>query len=302
MSLQMLRQCAQRFGALAAFGVIAPTALATGPLPSLGPASDFAVLALGGSMSTFGQATINSSTSIIGDVGYGAYVQSTTNQKVDSFIGAAWVHSTANFTYTAATYQPTGGILIGIGGPGDPIDGKLNAATAMVINAGPAFAALSPTLSLGALASDQVIASTGDVNVISLSSLSYNNNTLTLQSRAGHTDFFVFNVAGNFDFSQSDVLLSGTDASHVLFNFTGASAAITVNKSNTTFNGTLLAPYIGQSIIYHNPASFNGAIYGYNIALHSDFNINHAGFVPAPAAGWLIGAAGLLGSRRRRLA
>ena len=59
------------------------------------------------------------------------------------------------------------------------------------------------------------------MNVISLSSLTYNSNTLTLQSRAGHTDTFILNIAGDFSFAQSDILLSGTDASHVLFNFTG---------------------------------------------------------------------------------
>lgn len=300
MKLNMYRH-AVGAGSLVALGLLASPALATGPLPSLAPASDFAILALGGTISANGQATINSSTSILGDVGYGAYTSSTTNQKVDLLVGTVWVSSTANFSYTPATYAPTGGIRFGTGLAGDPVDAKLNAATAIAISMGPIFGALTPTLSLGALSSNAVITSTGDVNVISISSVSYNSNALTLHSRPGHTDTFVLNVSGNFDFAQSDILLSGTDASHVLFNFTGANAQITVNKSNTTFNGTILAPLIGQSVIYHNPATFNGAIYAYNINLHSDFNINHAGFVPSPAGAWLLGAAGLMGLRRRRV-
>src|SRR5437868_5484871 len=56
--------------------------------------------------------TINSGTNLIADVGYSSGVTSNTNQKIDHFTGTAYVHSNvSSFVYTAATYQPTGGIV-----------------------------------------------------------------------------------------------------------------------------------------------------------------------------------------------
>ena len=283
-----------------AVGLGSNAAFATGP--NLGSAADFAILGLGGTASSHGSVIINSSTSINGNVGYGAYTQSGTNQKVDVFNGSALVHSTASFSYTTATFSPTSGVWIGTGLPGDPVNITLMDATASATAAGAAFSSLTPTLTLGAVNGNTVVNSTGDLNIISISSLSFNSNTLTLHSRPGFTDTFVFNISGNFAFAQSTVLLQGTDAGHVLYNFTGTNSNILINKATTVFNGTVLAPLIGQSVIYHNPATFNGAIIAYNIDVHSDFNLNHVGYVPSPGSASLLGLAGVAAARRRRRA
>ena len=76
------------------------------------------------------------------------------------------------------------------------------------------------------------------------------------------------------DFSSSAINLTGIGAGQVLFNFPNASA-ITLNKAENQFRGTILAPL--GTVEYHNPAVFEGAIIAHSIYLHSDFNMT---FVP----------------------
>jgi hypothetical protein len=77
-----------------------------------------------------------------------------------------------------------------------------------------------------------------------------------------------------------------------------------VNKDTSVFNGTILAPF--GAITYHNPATFNGRIIGYQLTLHSDFNITSPPppAVPEPATWSLMllgfGAIGVAMRRRRR--
>ena len=290
----------------------------------LGAAGNFTVLGLANQACAgcaTATVTINSATSIIGNVGYSAGVVSTTNQKVKTFSGTSFVAGTADFQHKAATYQPTGGIRIGTANPNVAPFGSVNdflaQANADALAASAAAAALAPTTGpLGNVSNNLTINSTGDVNVIPLSSLSYNNNTLTLSSRSGRNDHFIFNISGagdhTFDFAQSVISFggTGTTADHVLFNFTGgthsALTGININKSRSVFNGTILSPF--GNVTYHNPASFSGAIIGYRINLHSSFNISQSSFVPPPTASipepgaWLlmIGGLGFVGARLRR--
>ncbi len=214
-----------------------------------------------------GNFTINSSKNLIADVGYSGNVTSNTNQKIDNFIGTSYVHSQVNsFIYTAATYQPTGGIVQNSAVD----DALLDASNANAISTSANFAALIPSYSFGAVTTNKTINSVGHNTVVAMSSLNYNSNILTLNGTAGVDDGFIINVAGNFDFSQSQIMLNNVRAERVIFNFPNASN-ITVNKSSNIFRGTILAP-IGN-VIYHNPASFEGSIIALNIAVHSDFNL-----------------------------
>lgn len=110
-------------------------------------------------------------------------------------------------------------------------------------------------------------------------------HTITLCGDA--SDYFLINVTGDFQFSQSVIqLASGVTASHVLWNFPSTTAYtrnILINKSTTVWTGTILAPNLpkGVSVEYHNPAEFNGAIIANNVTVHSDFNLNTVPFQPS---------------------
>ncbi len=263
---------------------------------SLGQAADFVILGLEN-----GTVTINSATSIIGNVGYSAGVVSTTNQKVDTFTGTVFVHSTATFSYTAATFVPSGGFMYGPGA----VDTKLNQANIDALSASSMAAALAPTHVLPPLGDNDnvVINSLGAVNVVSLPSLDYKEDVMELVSRPGFTDTFIINVAGNFEMDASEIKLTGLSPGNVLFNFPNAST-IDINKAENIFRGTILAP-VGD-VEYHNPATFTGAIIAKYIDVHSDFNISNDPFIPPPIgnipepATWVLVAMGILGALTRR--
>ncbi len=219
-----------------------------------------------------GNFTINSSTNLIADVGYSRNVTSTTNQKINNFTGTAFVHSlVTSFIYTAATYQPTGGIV-----RNDPgADAQLDAANANAIAVSSNYAGLTPNFTYGAVNSNTTINSVAHNTVVQMSSLNYNSMVLTLNGTTGSDDGFIINVLGSFDFSQSRVQLNNVRPERVIFNFPNPSS-ITVNKSSNVFRGTILAPT--GSVIYHNPASFEGSIIALNIAVHSDFNLTQRSY------------------------
>jgi hypothetical protein len=206
---------------------------------------------------------INSATSIVGNVGYSSFVTSTTNQKVQSFTGTAYVHSTANFTYTPATFQPSGGII-----KGGAADALLNQANSDVASAAAFFASLPSNGSLGPVNTNLNLTASGPINVFDVTSWNYNSNTLTLNGSAN--SLFVFRITGGLSWAQSQTVLNGIQSGNVVFYFTNASPVV-VNKSPTVFNGVILAP--NAFVTYHNPAAFNGAIIAENIDVHSDFNI-----------------------------
>ncbi|MDX2225077.1 MAG: hypothetical protein SFV21_20135 [Rhodospirillaceae bacterium] len=276
-------------------GWLSPAAQAA---PFLASVSNFVVFGLAG-----GDVTINSATSISGNVGYAANVTSTTNQKVDSFTGGVFVHSTATFNYTPATFAPSGGITVG-----GVANTQLNQANADALAAAGIMAGLASThASLGNVVDNQNVAvnSLGALNVIPIASLKHKEDTFTITG--GANDVFVFNVAGNWDYDNSQIVLNGVNANNVFFNFLSAAAEIAIGKAGTVFQGTILAPQ--GSIDYHNPASFTGRIIGLDINLHSDFNIA-APFDPppppsVPAPGSLVlfalGLLGLLVARSRHM-
>jgi choice-of-anchor A domain-containing protein len=247
--------------------LLAGAAASRGDSINLGAAGNFGILGLNN-----GTVTINSATSITGDVGYSNGVVSNTNQKVDSFNGTVYVHSGATFNYTPATFNPSGGFVIG-----GAADGLLNQANSDALSASSTYFGLGVTQTLGAINDTSVLVnSTGAVNVISISSINLNSDHFTINSRAGFNDLFIFNVTGSFDWSQS--IADGTALpGNILWNFPNASS-INVNKQATVFEGTILAPT--GSVIYHNPATFTGSIVALNIDLHSDFNMSQP---PVPA-------------------
>ncbi|MEP2775000.1 MAG: ice-binding family protein [Luteolibacter sp.] len=257
---------------------------------SLGSASGFGLLGLEN-----GTVTINSATKLVGNVGYSKGVVSNINQKVESFRGSALVHSKASFSYTAASFQPSGGIQ-----KGAATDSRLDSANQDVLLLAQNLSGLTATQSVGFLNDNdsRTFVSTGSLNVIDISGVNYLEDSLTLQSRSGLTDTFILRVAGNFRFSASSVILEGLTASNVMFYFPNESK-ILIENAATTFNGTILAP-MGW-VEYQSPGSYNGSIIAKNINLQSALNHTQVNFVPEPSAAFfgVIGAA-LLVLRRKR--
>jgi hypothetical protein len=228
----------------------------------LGEAASFGLLGLEN-----GNFTVNSGTNLTANVGYSRGVVSGINQKVKNFIGTAYVHSeVGSFVYASSSYNPSGGVLQNI----STVDAKLNQANTDAIAASADYANYPVDVNLGNVTTNQVVNRAGNITVVSISSMNYNSNTIQLIGVAGNDDAFIINVAGNFDFSQSTVFLTNVRPERVVWNFPNASN-IVVNKSSNVFRGTILAP-IG-SVIYHNPASFEGAIIAKNISVHSAFNL-----------------------------
>jgi len=261
-----------------------------------------------------GSSIINSGTSMTGDVCYSKNVTSTTNSKLpksgDSidFDGGAYVHSTATFSYQSKDFLPNDGIFTsGYDATLEGIDAAYKA-TATYYQGQTADQTISSIWS-----ADQTFntsngtADTTIINFTSAGGIGFNSNTLSLTGDSN--DKFIFNFAdgANFDWAQSQTILGGITADNILFNFWGTvGGSSTINKDTTIFKGTILAPNLDSDFIYHNPASFEGAIFANMINVHSDFNLTTNAFspVPVPAAVWLFGSGllGLVGVARRKKA
>jgi hypothetical protein len=227
----------------------------------LGAAGQFALLGING-----GQVIQNSS-SVVGNVGLGPNETSTLQKSTDT--GMLVVDPTASTSISSKDFFVSGGI----------VTQSLSQAASDANAASAADAALTPTQTLGNLTASATITGNGGVNVISLNSLNYNSRTLTLVG--GANDVFIFNVAGGFTFAQSNIALSGgVTANHVLFNFPTAGTTIDLYKSANVLAGTFLAPW--RSVIYDNPATFNGAIIAQNIDIHSGADLTGATFTLPP--------------------
>ena len=131
---------------------------------------------------------------------------------------------------------------------------------------------LTPNVTLTNLTSNMNFtnpSTTGDTYVINITgSINLNNNTITF-SAANSTDKFVINVAGSSSsISQSFINLTNIAASQILWNFTGpAGCSVLVNKSNSLWNGTILAPRCDVRV--HNPMPFTGDILANTVTIDS---------------------------------
>jgi hypothetical protein len=300
----------------------------------LGDAGNYAVLALGGNGSSaqVGDLTINNSgdLAVTGDIGLGAGLPPPTTgggtgvfQKgflagqlyVDPLIinntnGNSSLSIAPDFYYNGTTTTVT------------PVSRALQSAVSDAFTYSASYAALPGQTALGNYDFGTGTSKTLQAGVYSATDLNFNGVTLTINGLAGST--FVLNDSGGFNFSQSQIVLTGgIGINDVLFNVTGTGTLVDVNKGSSAFQGTLLA--VNRDITLDNlgvkattdPGSgFFGRVigsYDLSMKIHSGADVTFQQGSPQPSVpepstivGVLtglipIGLVGLLRLRRRRV-
>ena len=217
---------------------------------TLGAAKNFTVLSVNNGAGNL----IISSASIGGNVGVGPNDTASDLEKA-TVGGSVFVDPTAAVSFHAKDFIPIGGFVT------QNLSQAMTAATRSSSVAG-----LDARRPLGNVTTNQTINAatsphTTGVTVVNISSLSYNSNTLTLHG--GPNDVFIINDSGDFLFADQIVLTGGLTADHVLFNLTGTNAGghhVSIHKSTSVFDGTLLAPF--RNVSFENPAIWSGEVIG----------------------------------------
>jgi choice-of-anchor A domain-containing protein len=143
---------------------------------------------------------------------------------------------------------------------------SLEAATNAAVAASARLAALPATQTYGAIVGSTTFVGNGGLNVINVGSINEVKSVLTLRGTA--SDVFVINVAGDFDFGSSQMVLQGgVRPSNVVFNFPTSGPDISIYKDITVAYGTFLAPQ--RKIVVDHATVTGSVIGGPRIAIHS---------------------------------
>lgn len=207
------------------------------PVPSLGSAEDYAVLAIGGtSNSNRTELSVYQSNTVIdGNVGAGPFtvwghdIDATVNGRVDYDFSDSPPSVSGKGTVTGGVNQRN-------------MSGPVNDALA----ASAAFAALTPTQTFSSLSENQVIVGNGALDVIRVTGMVALKQGLTLEGNS--SDFFVFQLttgASGHVLTLSGMtmtLLGGVTADHIVWSLAGKGGDIVINAGAKVY-GTFLAPY-----------------------------------------------------------
>jgi hypothetical protein len=225
----------------------------------LGAASQYGIFVING-----GELIMNSST-VWGDVALGPGGNAKTLAKT-TLDGRFYFHPGTTRSVSAKDFLDTSGKTVTF------VSRDLAAAQADANAASAAFAAMTPNQTYGSVTGNLTITGTSGINVISINSVNVKSAVLTF---TGPSDaVFVINVAGHFEFAQSEMrLLGGVTANSIVWNFPTAGNTILLYKAENIIRGTFLAPQ--RDVNYHNPASFEGAIIARGLNLHSMGNLRH---------------------------
>ncbi len=224
------------------------------PVFMLGSAGSFTVLGLDNGSVTISEGA----TKVTGDVGVGpndggALLKATIK-------GALKLDPTAHPDIHPDLIVTGGTTIVGLG-----------SATAAAVAASNNLASMVPTQSFGDITTSTTFNSTQAVNVISLKSVNLVKGTITI--KGGPSDVFVFQVAGQFNFSSSQMILSGgVTPNNIIWNFAGAGGDIDIFKDVTTAYGFFLGP---QRNIIQDHATVTGGYIGLNVTIHSAAIVNY---------------------------
>jgi len=243
--------------------LIQPSARAI-TIPDLGDATDFALLAIPNESDT-PSISISSSSTVSGNLGIGpsgVYIKSGSGNVI------------GNVLLSSGDAK----LITGSGSPGTLLlNSNLSQAIADALQASSDAAALSPTQVLGNITTSQTLTSSGNVNVVSLTSINLSGSkTLTLSGSA--TDAFIVNISGGFGLSGSSAiaLSGGLTPNHVLFNLPTSGTSIVFFADEV---GTLLAPH--RDFTLHG-ASLLGAVLANDIQVTSGGQVSQESWFDAP--------------------
>jgi hypothetical protein len=231
-------------------------------VPGLGAAGTFGLLSVNGGLTYLNQAHLN------GDVG----------------LGARDIALLPRADINGAVYaDPSALVIPGFGRNFDASGGvvrqKLTQAASDADAASDAFAALPATQTFGNLKHSTNITGNGGLNVIDVKSVNLNREKLTLTG--GANDVFVIDVDRGFDFQRSQLVLSGgVTADHVLFNFHGGGAQVSITDARSAISGTFLAPH--RTVEFQGSGDLTGEIIGRNVLVSSSGTLTEKPF-SAPA-------------------
>lgn len=239
----------------------------------LGAAANYAVLGINCVMAPDDLDVSLNSGSVVGNVGVSQPGSMAIFQKgsidgdlhVRTDVGTLQI-SDKDFTITGAILQNA------------TIDAQLAQASVDAFAASAFYDAFTPAASLNMNRQNHDLTGNGGYNVYDVNLIDYKDNTLTLNGTA--SDVFVFNVPDGqkFNWAQSTVALNGGVVwQNVLFNLLGFDPDGVINKADTYFEGTVLAPE--RRVDLHNPSFANGRILADEVRIHSD-----ATLIPEPAS------------------
>jgi hypothetical protein len=281
-----MRRFLKVFG-LGFFGLALAGSVTATTVPSLGAAGGYAVFALNSFTLSGGGGAIT------GNVAVG---QSASTSSPGTITGTVFLNSAEGAKYNG-NIVPSGGTK----------NVDLSAAITAAQNAPAQYNALTATQTFsGGLSNNSSITGNGGVNVIDVNGIDLTNGTLTLNG--GANDIFIINDTGDFKFSNSDMVLNGVSASHILFNVSGNTAIAITGGGPVNFYGTILDPFGDVQV---HDKNLTGEIIGKTVEDTSGFDVTNTPFtppsnVPEPATySTAVGALviiGALGWRRRRSA
>jgi Ice-binding-like len=149
---------------------------------------------------------------------------------------------------------------------------SLTTPVAAAIQASASLAGLPSTQTYGDITTNVTFVGNGGTNVISLNSVNLVKRTLTISG--GANDVFIFNVAGQFNFASSQIVLNGVSAANVLWNLPGAGGDVDIFKSVTVAYGVFLAPLRNVEL--------DGSVLGGSIIAGGTIKIHSAATVRCP--------------------
>ncbi|MCU1310431.1 MAG: hypothetical protein JWO20_1556 [Candidatus Angelobacter sp.] len=192
---------------------------------------------------------------------------------------------------------------------GSLVTGSQTGVTANMSSISGNLGSLVPNLTLASLNNTNMIFTnaslTGGTYVVNVTGSATTTNPYTWTFAGGSADDrFVINIGGDMLLAQLNIsLLGGISSNNVIFNLTGASCTARVNKSDSTWSGTILAP--DCSVRVDNPFNFDGEVFGKDVIVDSGAVIIDTPSTPTPepASIALLGSGliGIAGVVRKRL-